>query len=152
MEENKEQKQDIKQKSYYRTNKFWVVLFGSVVLLSAIGVLLLNRVPVSYARIYRDGDLIETVDLTAVTEPFKISIIDGVGDVDANDNGSDTKSSYMLEVDHGRIRVSAADCPDLICFHQGWRSGGMLPIVCLPNRIVVTFEGRSSDDVDAVVG
>ncbi|MBQ8509428.1 MAG: NusG domain II-containing protein [Clostridia bacterium] len=40
-------------------------------------------------------------------------------------------------MESGRIRVSAADYPDQVCVHQGWQSTGAMPIVCLPNKLVI---------------
>jgi len=99
---------------------------------------MLRQVPMSYARIYKDGALTETVNLSVATDPYTIDI-----------HGS--SGFNILEVEHGRIRVSKADCPDGICIRQGWVSGGLVPIVCFPNRLVITFEGNEAD-VDAVVG
>ena len=53
----------------------------------------------------------------------------------------------------GGIRVSFADCPDQICVDQGWLSGGRIPIVCLPHRLVIELvEGGDDEAFDAVSG
>jgi len=94
----------------------------------------------SYAQIYHDGTLTETVNINAVTEPFTITVESGSG-------------NNVIKVEQGRIRMLAADCPDGTCVRQGWISGGIFPIVCLPNRVVVTLtSGDSGFGVDAVVG
>jgi hypothetical protein len=129
-----------------KTNKFWVFILSGVVVIASIAAVLLWRAPVSYAHIYKDEILTETVNLAAVTEPFEL-LVEYKNDDTAN------RGYIYLEVEHGRIRVSKADCPDGICIRQGWVSGGLLPIVCLPNRLVVTFDGGGSEfDVDAVAG
>ena len=59
----------------------------------------------------------------------------------------------VIAVEQGRIRMLSADCPDGSCVRQGWISGGIFPIVCLPNRVVITLEhGDNRSNVDAVVG
>ena len=129
-----------------KTNKFWFLILGGVVLIASVVAVLLWRAPVSYALIYMDGRLIEEVNLAVVTEPFGLH-------VEGNNYFTTGMNSIYLEVEHGRIRVSRADCPDGLCIRQGWISGGLIPIVCLPNRLVVTFDGRGSSlDVDAVAG
>ncbi|MCL2662854.1 MAG: NusG domain II-containing protein [Oscillospiraceae bacterium] len=129
-----------------KTNKFWIFVFGGVVLVASVAAVLLWRTPATYARIYKDGELTETVNLAAGTEPFGLLVECGNYDTSG-------KNFNYLEVEHGRMRVSSADCPDGICIRQGWVSGGLLPIVCLPNRLVVTFDGGGSGlDVDAVAG
>jgi len=105
-------------------------------------VLVLWQVPTGSVRIYKDGMLIDTVNLVAVVDSFIIEI-----------NGVDTGSTdghNVLEVERGRIRMLFADCPDGTCIRQGWTSGGVMPIVCLPNRVIVVFDGGYG--VDAVVG
>ena len=42
-----------------------------------------------------------------------------------------------IEVEPGRLRVAAADCPDRICVSQGWLSDQSVPIVCLPHRLII---------------
>jgi len=110
-------------------------VLGGVVIASAVAALLVWRVPVSYARIYKDGILTEAVNLAAVAEGYTI-VVEG----------------NAIEVEPGRIRVSDADCPDVLCVRQGWARGGLVPIVCLPNRLVIVFDGGGDGDVDAVVG
>ena len=76
------------------------------------------------ARITRDGILLEEIDLSRVDEPYSIALEDGSG-------------LNTVLVEPGRIRISEADCPDQVCVSQGWISGGAVPIVCLPHRLMV---------------
>lgn len=80
------------------------------------------RAPV--ARITRDGVLLEEIDLDRVAEPRSFTLEDGSG-------------ANTVQVERGRIRVSAADCPDQVCVKQGWISGGAVPIICLPHRLTI---------------
>ena len=130
-----------------KSNKFWLVILGGVVVLAAVVAMLLGQVQSSYAFIHKDGALTDTVNLSAVTVAHTIDVVSGA---DA-DGSSDIVN--VLEVEQGRIRMLYANCPDGTCIRQGWNSGGITPIVCLPNRVVVTFDGTGSGaDVDAVVG
>jgi len=129
-----------------KTNKFWLIILGSVVVIASVVAVLFWRVPAAYARIYKDGVLTDVVNLAAAEEPFGLLV---EGDISNTAN----RGYNYLEVEQGRIRVQSASCPDGICIRQGWVSGGLLPIVCLPNRLVVTFDGGGSGlDVDAVAG
>ncbi|MCB5224890.1 MAG: NusG domain II-containing protein [Candidatus Cloacimonadaceae bacterium] len=40
-----------------------------------------------------------------------------------------------VEIKDGKVGMTEADCPDKRCVKQGF--GDKLPIVCLPNRVVV---------------
>jgi len=109
--------------------------------------LLLWQTPAGYARVYKDGMLVtDAVNLLTLTEPLTITIDGAV-------NFGDIGGLNIVEADHGRIRMLEADCSDRFCIRQGWVSSGLVPIVCLPNRVVITFEGGTDDmGVDAVVG
>jgi len=131
-----------------KSNKFWAILLGGVVTISVVITLLLWNVPAGQVRIYHNGLLTETVNLFAVTEPVFISIetqdtlppvFDGVINI--------------VAIEHGRVRMLMADCPDGLCVRQGWISSGMIPIVCLPNRVVIILESAENEqNIDAVVG
>lgn len=112
-----------------------VILFLLLAAVAASAALLLFRGggedrPV--ARITRDGVLLEEIDLNKVDRPYTLTFED--------ESGSNTVS-----VEKGRIRVSAADCPDQVCVNQGWISDGTVPIVCLPHRLMVEIEGGGGE-------
>ena len=56
-----------------------------------------------------------------------------------------------VQIENGRIRMLEADCPDHTCMHMGWLRSGSLPIVCLPNRLVVRYT-KADTNVDAIAG
>ena len=127
-----------------KSNKFWIIVLGVVVLTSAVAVMLLMQVPTNNARIYKDGIVTETVNLAAVTDSYELVVC---GNAEIGSSGG----FNILVVEHGRIRVSEADCDDRDCIRMGWTQNGAIPIICLPNQLVVTFESVDSD-VDAIVG
>lgn len=48
---------------------------------------------------------------------------------------------FHIEVKDGKCRAIDVDCPNQICVHIGWISeDNPLPIVCLPNGIVVQID------------
>ena len=114
-------------------------MLGGIILLSAATAFWLQQAPVNNARIYQDGVLIKHLDLSAVVELYSFPVERGTG-------------FNVIAVERGRIRVLEANCPDGSCVRQGWVSGGSIPIVCLPHRLVIRLEGGVPLDVDAVVG
>lgn len=48
-------------------------------------------------------------------------------------------SKNTIEIKNGKIRVKSAQCPDKTCVHMGWLSSAAMPIVCLPNHLVIKF-------------
>ena len=122
-----------------KSNRFWIVLLCGVALISAVTAVILRQGETKWAYVYLDGELIEKVDLSAVSEPYTMLIESEAG-------------TNIIAVENGRIRVSEADCPDGTCIQQGWISGGAVPIVCLPHKLVIELEATARPDVDAVAG
>ena len=121
------------------SNKFWVILLGGVLICAVAAFVVLGRTPASRALIYQDGILVESIDLSAVTDPFVLRFDDG-------------ENYNIVTVEHGRIRFSDANCPDGSCVRQGWVGRGLIPVVCLPHRLVIELEYGSGPVFDAVVG
>ena len=113
----------------------WIILLAVLLLGSVLACIpLLRSEPAGRAKITSGGEVIATVDL-AVDQEFV---------VDAPDGGSNA-----ITVRDGAIAVTAADCPDHYCMHRGFCTGGT-QIVCLPNRLVISFLDEA--DVDFVAG
>ena len=56
----------------------------------------------------------------------------------------------VIEVREGRVRVVESTCFQRICINTGWINKPGQNIVCLPNKVLVTIEGKESPKVDAV--
>lgn len=98
------------------------------------------------AQIIYQGEVIRTVDLSAVkkTESFTVG---------------EPGNQNTIQIAPDGIGIISADCHDQICVHQGIRSHGPEPIVCLPHRLSIRFtapnpDGSDSDEaaLDAVAG
>ncbi|MBR3950167.1 MAG: NusG domain II-containing protein [Oscillospiraceae bacterium] len=116
--------------------KHWILLLAGIVVIClglSIPVLLPGE-DAHYAQIISNGQSIRTVDLR----------IDQTIHVDADNGGHN-----IITVTDGRIGVTEATCPDHYCIDRGMCSGGV-QIVCLPNRLVIRFEGQQM--VDSVAG
>lgn len=57
--------------------------------------------------------------------------------------------SNLIEIQNHQIRVSEAECPDQTCVHMGWLGDSGLPIVCLPNHLVIQF-AQISGELDGI--
>jgi len=123
-----------------KSNKFWFYVLGVVLIASTFAAQFLLRAPAGVATVYLDGVLMAQYDLSSVNEPFDVRF--------DSDNGYN-----VVSLEQGRVCISEADCLDGFCVRQGWVSGGSVPIVCLPHRLVITNVGGKADDgLDAVVG
>ena len=110
----------------------WIAAFA-LILLAGVGLwLYLGSTGGTVADISVDGEEVDRVDLTKVTEPYYIDIDTGNG-------------RNIVQVSPGAIAVVYADCPDQICVHQGQLTGGGIPIVCMPHRLVIQIEGGEID-------
>lgn len=125
-----------------KKTRFWAILFLTAVLLSLAGTLWLFRGGRggTVAHIYQEGRLIRSIDLSRITEPESFVVTGPAG-------------GNTVEAEPGRVRVAHAGCPDQVCVRQGWISDGTVPIVCLPNQLVIQLEPAESEpEVDGVSG
>ena len=89
----------------------------------------------SIVNIVRDGEVLYSFDLSK--EENRSFVIE-YGD-----------SSNTVEIKDGKIRVSEAECPDKTCVRTGWLSFSAMPIVCLPNHLIIEFADENSE-IDAL--
>lgn len=116
---------------------------GILLLLAACGLVLFLRQHTARkpdttytAYLYQDGLLLQTIPLSRITESQRFTI-------EASDGGYNT-----IEVSCDGISIAEADCPDQICVLQGTIRDSLLPITCLPHRLVIELK----PDVPAASG
>ena len=115
--------------------KYWAALLAGIVVLSVAGSALFF-IPVqnaSLAEISSSGEVNRTVNLNTDQE-FTVPCPGGYNTV---------------TVKEGKIAVTEASCPDQHCVRQGFCSGGRA-IVCLPNKLVISFQ--ADQEIDGYIG
>lgn len=121
-----------KQHNYKITSVFIIIFLSLILIVSFIAILRPATGNTTYiADIYQDGNLLSSIPLDDVTVPYSFTVTGINGCVNE------------IEVRSGSIGIISADCPDKLCVHQGFISNNRLPIVCLPNRLVIQL--RESD-------
>ena len=111
--------------------KTWILLFAVIAAACIFLTLpLLRQDQARFAKITSKGEPVKTVDLL-IDQEFTV-------------DGKNT-----VTVQDGKIAVTWADCPDHYCMKRGYCYRGT-DIVCLPNRLVISFLGEQ--EVDAAVG
>lgn len=92
------------------------------------------------ADIYQNGALLTSIRLDTVTSEYSFEV--------TGENGA----SNMICVRPGSIGITSASCPDKICVHQGFIHNSLLPITCLPNRLVIRVreDAAASTGADAI--
>lgn len=116
----------------------WIIITASALAVCAVlaAWLTLRGAGGTVANIYRDGELIMSIDLALVTQPQTFTL-------------SDESGTNTITVERGRICVSEADCPDQVCVRAGWLSDSASPIVCLPHRLVIQLGSGGGADTAA---
>ena len=115
------------------------MVIGAAMVISVIAAVLIGRGSGSthIVAIYQNNVRVHSIDLSAVEERYTIEVTG--------------KVTNIITVEPGRICVSDATCPDHVCVRQGWISNGLMPIVCLPNSLVIQFEDHTeSDGIDII--
>lgn len=113
------------------------ILIGILAVLCALSILYLVLYPqrnkTYTAYIYVDGQLYDTIPLQSISTPYQfcITTIDGHYNV--------------ISASPGTICISDADCPDLICVKQGAIRNSLLPITCLPHKLVIELKESIPD-------
>lgn len=91
------------------------------------------------AEVYQDGVLLRRISLSEVKAPYQFTV-----------KGKDGCEN-VIEVRPGSIAIVSASCPDKLCVHMGSRSDSLLPIVCLPNHLVIRLHRESDEEeTDAI--
>lgn len=105
-----------------------LVLSLILVVIGIISILLLfwqSKRQGAIADIYQNGTLLQSIALDSVKESYTFIV--------TGENGVTNE----IKVRPGSIGIISASCPDKLCVHQGFISGSLLPITCLPNRLVI---------------
>lgn len=61
--------------------------------------------------------------------------------------------SGHIEVKERKVRMLPMDksiCPNAICSETGWIGGNPKTIVCMPNRLIVSFVSDKSSEIDGI--
>lgn len=107
-----------------------LMLVASIV---AVLVLQASRNNASIAIIYVDGEKYTEINLEA-SEDMTLTITASNG------------SHNTIEIKNHNIRMQSAECKNNLCVNQGWAKDTLLPIVCLPNNVVITISGPTNND------
>jgi len=124
------------------SNRAWLCILGIflAVCLGLTAALFLRPFSGVIAVVTLQGKEVERVDLSQVEERYSRSFTGESG------------ITNVVEIAPGKIRVREADCPDQVCVSQGWIETSRLPIVCLPNQLIISIEEDGNADIDAATG
>jgi len=61
------------------------------------------------------------------------------------------KDSVLIEVKNRMVRIKSSTCRDKYCEKKGWlKESDSGDIICMPNRIIVSFVKEGVSEIDAV--
>lgn len=119
-------------------NRLWIALAVFIFLASAAAsAWALLRPRGGEAEIISDGRVLYTIDLGQ--EQYREITVEYEG------------RKNLIVIENGDIYVKQADCPDHTCIKTGRLSGSGVPIVCLPNRLMIRYK-NGGDEADAAAG
>lgn len=119
-----------------KKSKFITGICAVILLVGILGCwLVMSAAHGTIVQVVQDGAVLHTIDLSK-TEDQSITVhYEG--------------RTNTIQIENGKIRVIAAECPDHTCVNMGWLDSAA-PIVCLPNHLVIQF-ASSQDSVDMAV-
>lgn len=114
------------------------ILFLIVILLSLVCSILYikNNKGGKIAKIYKDKKLLYTIDLSSVEKPYEIKL-------------GDDENYNIIQVNHNEISIIEASCRDKVCINTGKINNGTVPIVCLPNKVIIEINSNEEQKIDA---
>ncbi len=89
----------------------------------------------------------DTVKVTVNGELFGTYRLSEDKEVEVKKNGN----TNVVRIEGGKVLMESSTCRNQICVHTGKITHSGQSIVCLPNRVSVTIEGKG-DGYDAVSG
>ena len=93
-----------------------------------------------YARIYQNGELLYTIDLSQVGEAYRLNIY------------GEENQENVVEVRKGEVGMVSASCPDQLCVKMGFTHTEAMPVTCLPNQVIIEISDNAPEEgaVDGV--
>ena len=129
------------------------VLLLLIAIASVIWIVLVKNTKGESVTIASNGVTLKTIDLNTIDGDLILTVIN---------DPSDENSPYIVEGNkplgnhYNVIRITRegaeiidSDCSTHICIHEGITDSPAKPIVCLPNKLLITVTGENTD-TDAV--
>ena len=120
------------------SDRKWVLIFLMIAVFSLLGMLAVTFLPSDHhtAVVSVNGKEIKRIDLSQVTESYTFTV-------------KGTSGENTVSVAPGSIQITHATCPDQKCVKHGPLKNSYSPIVCLPNKVTITYL-NDHDSIDGV--
>lgn len=124
-----------------KADKYIIIGIFILLLISSLWVFIYKSskdVKGSQAVISKDGNIIETIDLSLVKEPYEFTI-------KSKNNGYNT-----IYVEKDKIKFIEANCPDKLCVKTGLLTNTSDIAVCLPHGIIIEIKNGKDGQMDSL--
>jgi len=124
-----------------KADKYIIIGIFIVLLISSLWIFIYKGskdVKGSQAVISKDGNIIETIDLSLVKEPYEFTI-------ESKNNGYNT-----IYVEKDKIKFAEANCPDKLCVKTGLLTNTSDIAVCLPHGIIIEIKNGTDGQIDSL--
>ena len=115
-----------------KKNLIAILILALIIVLSLFSLKMINRESktLGIVKVIKNNEVIKTIDLSKVKESYE--------------------ESNTIKVENTGVSIVSASCKDKICIHTGKIKDSSLPIVCLPNKLIIKFEStkESEDNID----
>ncbi|MEI3337682.1 MAG: NusG domain II-containing protein [Clostridium sp.] len=123
-----------------KKNLIAILILALIIVLSLFSLKMINRESktLGIVKVIKNNEVIKTIDLSKVKESYEFEV------------KGDNEESNTIKVENTGVSIVSASCKDKICIHTGKIKDSSLPIVCLPNKLIIKFEStkESEDDID----
>lgn len=119
-----------------RSDRITGLIILAAIALVAVSWIVMHRTPGTLAVIHVDGKVVATVDLTS-HEPQTLDVTGVLGPM------------VIVADGKGSIRVTESTCPDQICVRTTPARSPGDQVICVPNHMVITVEGKGTG-IDAL--
>ena len=122
-----------------KKNLIAILILALIIVLSLFSLKMINRESktLGIVKVIKNNEVIKTIDLSKVKESYEFEV------------KGDNEESNTIKVENTGVSIVSASCKDKICIHTGKIKDSSLPIVCLPNKLIIKFEStkESEDDI-----
>lgn len=125
----------------FNGKKKYQIIFVAIILVICLGVIyILNNKKVNNpeAVIYKNGEVVKRIDLSNIKESYEFTIEDG-------------EHFNTIKVDEEGVSIVEASCTDKVCIERGSIKDELLPITCIPNKIIIKIQEAEESSIDSVV-
>ena len=124
--------------SKIRPGDFIIIIVIVFLAISSMTIFMQKKSDITKAIIIEEGQVLYTINLNEVKEPYEIKI--------------EGKYNELIAVENGRIRFMEADCPDKVCVRTGWISKPGQAAVCLPAGVIIKITGENKfENIDIIL-